>query len=99
MESRLTALEERLARLEQKLGQVPVDPDLLYTMAEVAERLRCGKTNVYGLVDEKALAVIRVGAGKGGLRVKGSDLQAFLDSRKTGGPKPEFKFKNLRIPS
>jgi excisionase family DNA binding protein len=97
MESRLEQIEERIARLEHHVGQLPVDQDSLYTVAEVAERLRCGKTNVYDLVDERALAVIRVGAGKGGLRVRGSDLLAFLDSRKTGGPKPAFEFKNLRI--
>jgi excisionase family DNA binding protein len=97
MESQSKRLDERIVRLEQQVGQLPVDPERLYTIGEVADRLRCGKTNVYDLVDGRALAVIRVGAGKGGFRVRGSDLLAFLDSRKSGGPKPEFAFKNLRI--
>src|SRR4051812_32914291 len=96
MESRLTELEERIARLERRLAQPALEPTTLYTMAEVAERLRCGKTNVYDLVDEKALAVVRVGAGNGGLRVRGSDLIDFLDSRREGGPSPRGRFKHLK---
>jgi excisionase family DNA binding protein len=96
MDSRLTELEDGIARLERQIGQMPIDEERLYTMAEVAERLRCGRTNVYDLVDERALTVIRFGSGKGGLRVKGSLLEAFLDSRKDGGPSSMCRFNHLK---
>jgi excisionase family DNA binding protein len=72
-----------------------IDPDSLYFPAEIAARLRCGKTNVYDLIKKGELAVTRIGSGRSGLRVKGSDLTAFLDARKEGGPKPKGRFKLL----
>jgi len=94
-ESRVAQLEERIAALETIVGQRPVDPDGLYTPTEVATWLRCGKTNVYDLMTQGELASTRVGAGKAGLRVRGSSLIAFLDERTDGGPSPRGKFKFL----
>lgn len=93
---RVAILEERVATLEAILaGSDRLDNDRLYVPVEVAAFLRCGKTNVYDLLTAGDLAVTRVGAGKKGLRVRGSDLRAFLDDRKNGGPSPTGNFKHL----
>jgi hypothetical protein len=73
-----------------------IEPDRLYLVAEVADILRCGKTNVYDLLGEGSLARTTIGAGKKGLRVRGSDLLAFLDARREGGPSPRGSFKYLK---
>jgi excisionase family DNA binding protein len=55
-----------------------IEENAIYTPAEVADLLRCGKTNIYDLISGGHMAVIRVGAGKKGFRVKGADILAFL---------------------
>jgi hypothetical protein len=72
-----------------------IEPDRLYLVAEVAAILRCGKTNVYDLLGEGSLARTTIGVGSKGLRVRGSDLLAFLDARRDGGPSPKGSFKYL----
>jgi excisionase family DNA binding protein len=72
-----------------------IEENAIYTPAEVAGLLRCGKSNVYNLIGTGDLAVTRIGAGKKGFRVRGSDITAFLDSRKEGGPSPQGSFKHL----
>ena len=47
--------------------------------------------------DSGDLARTKVGAGKKGLRVMGSDLLAFLESRREEGPKPQGTFKYLKM--
>jgi hypothetical protein len=95
---RVKELEAKIASLEATQSQpLRIDPDTVYTPAEVSLFLRCGKTNVYDLLTSGDLAVTRVGAGKHGLRVIGADLSAFLQSRKTGGPAPKSAFKYLKI--
>ncbi len=84
-EDRIAQLEARVAALEDIVRQRPVDPDFIYTPAEVAERLRCSRTNVYDLLTRKELAHIKVGAGNKGFKVRGSDLLFFIESRKEGG--------------
>jgi hypothetical protein len=74
-----------------------VEPDYLYLPKEVAGMLRCSVPNVYGLLNRGDLRRTCVGAGKSGIRVQGSDLLAFLESRKTGGPKPMGSFKYLKM--
>ena len=93
------ALEERVAVLEKLIGeQRPrIDPDELYTPREAAERLRCSQENVYGLLESGELAVTRTGVGGKGYRVHGADLQAFLDARREGGPRPKGNFKYLKL--
>lgn len=41
----------------------------LYTVKEVTEFLKCGKSTVYNLVGSGALAVTKIGAFGGGIRV------------------------------
>jgi len=73
-----------------------IQQDRYYRPAEVASFLGCGKTNVYDLIAHRDLACTRIGAGNGGVRVKGSALLEFLASRTEGGPTPKGKFKYLR---
>ena len=75
---------------------MPIEPTAIYTVAEIADRLRCSKTNVYDLIGQKELAVVRIGAGRGGIRVMGSDLLAFLASRREGGAEPKKKYRHLQ---
>lgn len=76
-----------------------IDPDTLYLVAEVATLLRCKKTNIYDLLRKGGLAKTCVGVDRGGLRVMGSDLLAFLASRREGGPESRGTFKFLSLPS
>jgi excisionase family DNA binding protein len=96
MEDRIERLEGRIAALERIVGAQKLDADRLYTPAEAADWLRCGKTNIYDLMDSGDLAVTRVGAGKAGMRIWGSAIRSFLDDRTEGGPSPKGRFKHLR---
>jgi excisionase family DNA binding protein len=74
-----------------------VDPNKVYLVIEAAEILRCGKTNAYELIASGDLASTKIGAGRKGIRVMGSDILAFLESRREGGPKPQGSLKYLKI--
>jgi excisionase family DNA binding protein len=89
--ARVDAIEAMLASM-----RCATDPDMLYTANEAAERLRCSPANVYALLETGELAVTRTGAGRKGLKVKGSSLSAFLEDRTEGGPAPKMRFKHLR---
>ena len=67
-----------------------INPSELYTVKEVIGLMKCGKSTVYNLINSQELASIRIGAFGGGVRVMGSDIEAFLGSRKTGGPQPKM---------
>lgn len=73
-----------------------INPTELYTVQEVTEFLKCGKSTVYNLVGSGALAVTKIGAFGGGVRVMGSDIEAFLGSRKSGGPQPKMNLKYVK---
>lgn len=92
-------LKSRIAELEAVVRQeLPaIRSDFLYTPGEVALLLRCGKTNVYELMIRGDLASTKVGAGNKGLRIRGADITAFLDSRTGGGPAPQMSFKRLKL--
>jgi hypothetical protein len=94
---RITQLEGQIAALESLVLQRPIEGNELYTPAEVAAKLRCSKTNVYDLFNGGDLAVIKVGANNSGLRVKGSDLLSFVESRKEGGPQPKMAIRNPKL--
>jgi predicted DNA-binding transcriptional regulator AlpA len=101
MDQKVRELEERVAALERLLigDAARIDPLRLYEPAEVAAMLGCSRTNVYDLMMAGDLAKRAIGAGKKGFKVMGSDILAFLDSRKEGGPSPKGSFKYLRNPS
>jgi excisionase family DNA binding protein len=65
-----------------------IESSAIYTAKKVAEFLRCGLTNVYKLAKDGHLAVTQIGTGTKGFRFQGSDLMAFLEDRKSGGPSP-----------
>ena len=50
----------------------------LLTVKEVAERLNVSPACVYQLVAEHKIAHVRIGCGRGAIRITESDLQAFL---------------------
>lgn len=79
-------------------ASLKIEPERLYTPREAADILRCSRTNVYSLMHAGELAVTRIGAVKG-FRFLGSDITAFVDSRKSGGPQPKMHFKNLGLSS
>ena len=53
---------------------------MLFTVAEVAEQLRCSQALVYALVSKGRLAGFRIGVGRGGIRISDADIQAYLAS-------------------
>jgi Helix-turn-helix domain len=97
MDEKIRELEERVAALERMIrgDSSRIDAAALYTPDEVAVLLGCSRTNAYDLLMSGDLAKRPIGAGKKGFRVMGSDLLAFLDARKEGGPKPQGSFKYL----
>jgi excisionase family DNA binding protein len=52
------------------------------TVKEVAEQLKVSPGCVYQLVAERKLGHVRVGCGRGAIRVPESDLQVFLTQSK-----------------
>ncbi len=76
----------------------------LLTIAEVAARLRLGRTTAYQLVQQGHLAAHRVGKGRGTIRVTEEDLNAYLAScreqNESSGraPKPQpRRLRHLRL--
>ena len=75
----------------------------LFTVAEVAERLRVSATCVYQLIEKGSLACHRIGIGRGTIRVAESDLLRFLegcrDSRSEKNDRssrPAIKLRHLQ---
>jgi len=48
-----------------------------YTVKQLAEIWNCSPRNIYSLVENQRLACIRVGNGKGGIRIKSEHVIAF----------------------
>lgn len=46
---------------------------------QVAERLNVPKSTVYSLVDNGLLPCVRIGLGRGTIRVEERDLEAFIE--------------------
>jgi excisionase family DNA binding protein len=74
-----------------------VVPECFYRPKEVAAILNCSQTNVYDLMRSGQLARTKIGAGKTGFRVRGSDLMNFIEQNTEGGPSPKMSFKYLRL--
>ncbi len=95
---RLAEMESRLARVEQqdRFQALAIHADTLYTIQEVADRLRCGLSTAYALARDGKLRARSVGPGGKGYRVLGSDLLLFLrgdegdwpDSHPNTAPEP-----------
>jgi excisionase family DNA binding protein len=52
---------------------------LMLTIKEAADRLCCSSALVYQLCARRKIAHARVGIGRGRIRIREEDLQAFLD--------------------
>jgi len=61
-----------------------------YTLDEVAERLKVSRRSIGRLIESGALPAIRLSAQGGSVRITETDLQAFLEARRTA-PKPEVE--------
>lgn len=74
----------------QKVGQVPASPAAdvdLFTINDVAERLRCSRDHVYRLINAGLLKVVDISA-PGSLRtksrVRSDDFQDYINRRTRG---------------
>lgn len=61
----------------------------LLLIREVARWLRCSQSTAYGLVASGALRHVRLGVGKGGIRIPVDAVQEFLAKRQTGAAEPK----------
>ncbi len=51
----------------------------LLSVKQAAERLQVAPTTVYGLCAGKKIGHLRVGAGRGTIRIREEDLQAYME--------------------
>ena len=52
----------------------------MLTVGEVAKRLRVSRNTVYGLVENERIGHIRIGTGRGTIRITEDDLASFIES-------------------
>lgn len=74
----------------------------MFTVREVATRLRVSPSLVYQLVEAGKLACHRIGTGRGAIRISLLDLEAYLQEcrseRHTPMPKlPRPRLKHLKL--
>jgi len=81
------------------------------TVKQVAEHLRVSQALVYGWVESGSLPCLRLGGEgrRGTIRIDDTDLDSFLDSRRTksqqpatkpvAAKRPKTEFKHLRVGS
>jgi len=55
------------------------NPATLLTVSEVAERLRCPRAHVYRLIERGQLPAFRLGDGRGPIRIREDELEAWLE--------------------
>lgn len=65
-----------------------MDNEELMTVKEVSSWLRLSLAEVYRLIRSKQIASLRVGPGKGAIRLRREDVREFLDRRRTGPANP-----------
>ena len=76
---------------------------MLLTIRDVAERLNVSPGCVYTLVAQREIAHIRIGVGRGTIRVREEDLMRFLadrarEPRERVPSAPQLKLKHLHLP-
>lgn len=69
----------------------------LFTVDNVADELRVSKSLIYQLIESNSLAAIRVGNGRGTLRVSAEDLDAYLRERRKGPPVASLHQRSIRL--
>jgi len=80
----------------------PLTPYL--TVNEVAEQLRVSRSFVYGLVASGRLRAVRIGKGRGAIRVAQADLIAYVHRNSTVvreaadvQPRPTERLRHIRL--
>ena len=73
-----------LAELPPHREVIVFDSRRLYSVAEVADLLRCSTDYVYDRINRRELASVDLGSTRGKQRVSAAALQAFIDSRAHG---------------
>jgi excisionase family DNA binding protein len=61
---------------------------MLLTVKQASERLNCSKALVYALCGQGMLKHIRLGLGRGTIRIEEDDLLAFIELNKTASSTP-----------
>ena len=74
----------------------------MLTVKQAAERLKCSSALVYQLCAERRLAHVRLGLGRGTIRIREDDLDQFVNNKTVqpneAAPKlPPMKFKHLKL--
>jgi excisionase family DNA binding protein len=64
---------------------------------DVAEFLNCSISLVYDLIASEKLGHVRIGQGRGGIRVSDNDLQAFLESARKRDEEP-LRLRHITLP-
>src|SRR5215510_3403815 len=74
--------------------------DVMLSVQEVAEQLRCSQALVYGLCAKGRLPHYRIGMGRGAIRILDEDLAAFLECcRSEQQTKSASELKHIKKPS
>ncbi|MFO0110400.1 MAG: helix-turn-helix domain-containing protein, partial [Alphaproteobacteria bacterium] len=68
-----------------------------YTVKQLAEIWNCSPRNIYSLVENQRLACIRVGSGKGGIRIKNEHVIAFERANEMGVDSCKQEFQNSSL--
>lgn len=58
---------------------------MLLRVRQAAEEMSCAKSTIYDLCRQGLLRHLRVGAGRGSIRIRKEDLDDYIESRVTGG--------------
>ena len=61
--------------------------DKLLTIKQVATRLKMDYSHIYRMIRAGVLPCIKVGIGRGVIRVKESDLEAYIEGKRSDIPK------------
>jgi excisionase family DNA binding protein len=66
-------------------------------VGEAAKRLEVSTSMVYALCSSGRLPHVRVGLGRGTIRISEDDLKAFLESCRSAGPAPRAALKHIKV--
>lgn len=66
---------------------VRVKKDKLLTVKQVSSRLKMDYQHIYRMIEAKILPCVRIGLGRGVIRVKESDLEAYIERKSSDIPK------------
>lgn len=67
------------------------------TVKETAERLKLSVGCVYQLIAERRLPHLRIGCGRGAIRIREEDLSAFLDTCRVQQHPRQAALKHIRL--